>query len=259
MYALTAGVYLIDTAVTDNNLGAFAYCGGDIFFIEGCTFANNIFSDYANPPAGFIVSGSTASPNTTITSSTFFNNVGPQRLIWAYGALTLQGCIFDSNTISASYEITDGHLVEADGFSNLVTPITVINCTFTNNNLGSGGGHVLFLDYHVGLVQDCVFQGNVALGMVYSTDQYAGGLTISGCTITDNYSFYGGNQPLIFIGCTVSTVLVIDDCIIIANQAGVIQEAIPVCNRLIVTNSFIWGNLDTAYVAYSGFIAEFNK
>jgi hypothetical protein len=163
-----------DCTIQDN----FASGGGGIssvgtLTVTRCLFARNNSNGLSG---GGVVTGGAAGTSTTITGSTFLDNVGGYGGgIANEGALSLTNCTFSGNTANPG----GGGISNGNGGN-----LTLLNCTITNNTVnttvtGSGGGGIGNINGGVVHIGNTIVAGNT---------HNQGGRDVFGPFISDGYN-----------------------------------------------------------------------
>ena len=185
--------------------------------------------------------------------------------------------VLDGFTITGGHADVNGTFPDnsGGGMLNFLSSPTVINCTFTDNSAGFGGG---MLSFGAAIVVNCTFSGNSAStgGGMYNFQTsptvtsctfsgnmalvFGGGMfnglngaspTVTNCTFSGNSAFRGGGMA------NSGSVPTVTNCTFSGNSAGAVggglfsEDGIPTASNCILWNNSPDQVFGSASVAYS--------
>ena len=153
--------------------------------IINCTFSGNSATTVDNSYGGAICNWDSSDPN--ITNCTFSDN----------SANKGGGVYNNSSSPKITYCLFTGNFSDANGggLHNESSDPNIANCIFTANDADMGGG--LFNTSSSPNMTNCIIIGNTAYsfgGGITNYDNYNNSLTLTNCTVSENWAHYGGGM-----------------------------------------------------------------
>jgi len=206
IYSDTSGILTIKNTVFSNNSAPWSACIYLQFIcsltIDSTKFLYN-FSQYGNAA----IIGMNDSCSMILSNSQFNNNTVPaDGIIVGYGNnyATITNCSFDSNSINVATVINLGS-------NNSTSPVTIENCSFTNN-IGWNGAVAVSVACST-LIYNCLFENNslitavdCGINTIIKKSQFISNLSGigGGNAIVDSCSFSNNGSATLLSGGAIS-------------------------------------------------------
>lgn len=222
------------TVTQSRILGNRSGSGGGIFTTSLLSVVNSTISGNVTTGSTFMSGGGgiyckndTDIEDSIISSNSTTSSGGG---ILAKQALTIRGSSIDSNVSTVNGLVYGGGGIYCGGFSSSQTkPLTISDCTITNNKALTGEGGGIRKQYGSLIIESSTFTGNVAAygAGISAADRIVATIDSSFITGNSTTPYYGihGQQPPTFSGFgggvfIVNGTLSIADCVITDNISG---------------------------------------